>query len=240
MKKTVVITGAAKGIGRQIALDFKDAGYNVCITYNKSSKDAEDLKQNHGIDIYKLDVTDKFNIDIVISNIVAKYGRIDCLVNNAGIADYSVFTDITEEAFMDVINTNLTGVFNITKSVLNKTMINQKDGSIINISSVWGITGGACEVHYSSSKAGVIGMTKSLAKELGLSNITVNSIAPGVIKTDMISSFNEEELKALEEQIPLNRIGNPEDISGMTVFLASDKARYITGQVIAIDGGMST
>lgn len=240
MKKTVVITGAAKGIGRQIALDFKDAGYNVCITYNKSSKEAEDLKQNHEIDIYKLDVTDKFNIDIVISNIVAKYGRIDCLVNNAGVVDYSVFTDITEEKFMNVINTNLTGVFNITKSVLNKTMINQKDGSIINISSVWGITGGACEVHYSSSKAGVIGMTKSLAKELGLSNITVNSIAPGVIKTDMISSFSEEELKALEEQIPLNRIGNPEDISGMTVFLASDKARYITGQIIAIDGGMST
>lgn len=240
MKKTVVITGAAKGIGRQIALDFKDAGYNVCITYNKSSKNAEDLKQNYGIDIYKLDVTDKFNIDIVISNIVAKYGRIDCLVNNAGVADYSVFTDITEEQFMDVINTNLTGVFNITKSVLNKTMINQKEGSIINISSVWGITGGACEVHYSSSKAGVIGMTKALAKELGLSNITVNSIAPGVIKTDMISSFSEEDLKALEEQIPLNRIGNPEDISGMTVFLASDKAKYITGQVIAIDGGMST
>lgn len=238
MNKTVVVTGAAKGIGKQIALDFKEAGYNVCITYNKSIDEAENLKAEHGIDIYKLDVTNKEEIDAVIDEIVSKYGKIDCLVNNAAVADYCLFTDITEENFMNVINTNLTSVFNITQTVLKKTMIHEKNGSIINISSIWGITGGSCEVHYSSSKAGVIGMTKALAKELGLSNITVNSIAPGVIKTDMLNPLSLEDLKALEEEIPLNRIGSPEDISGVAVFLASEKARYITGQVIVVDGGM--
>jgi len=238
MNKTVLITGAAKGIGKQIAIDFKKAGYNVCITYNKSEKEAKEMKETLDIDIYELEITKKDNIDIVIDQIVLKYGKIDCLVNNAGICDYSLFTDISEDSFMNMINTNLTSVFNITKSVLNKTMIREKNASIINISSIWGITGSSCEVHYSTSKAGVIGMTKSLAKELGLSNITVNSIAPGVIETDMIANLSKEDINSLKKEIPLNRIGNPSDISGMAVFLASDNARYITGQVITIDGGM--
>lgn len=238
MNKTVLITGAAKGIGGQIAVDFKKAGYNVCITYNTSHNEAKQLEDTFGIDIYELDITKKEDIDNVINIIVKKYGKIDCLVNNAGICDYSLFTDITEENFMNIINTNLTSVFNVTKSVLSKTMLKEKNSSIINISSIWGITGSSCEVHYSSSKAGVIGMTKALAKELGLSNITVNSIAPGVIKTDMLSTLTEEDLNNLKEEIPLNRLGNPEDISGMAVFLASESARYITGQVITIDGGM--
>lgn len=238
MNKTVLITGAAKGIGRQVAIDFKTAGYNVCITYNTSHEDAKHLNENYAIDTYKLDITKKEAIDSVIDQIVKKYGKIDCLVNNAGICDYSLFTDITEESFMNMINTNLTSVFNVTKSALSKTMLKEKNGSIINISSIWGITGSSCEVHYSSSKAGVIGMTKALAKELGLSNITVNSIAPGVIKTDMLSNLTAEDLYALKEEIPLNRLGNPEDISAAAVFLASENARYITGQVITIDGGM--
>jgi 3-oxoacyl-[acyl-carrier protein] reductase len=238
LNKTVLITGGAKGIGKQIAIDFKNAGYNVCITYNKSEKEANEIKQSFGIDIYELDITKKEDIDIVIDQIVLKYGKIDCLVNNAGICDYSLFTDISEDMFMNMINTNLTSVFNVTKSVLSKTMIREKNSSIINISSIWGITGSSCEVHYSSSKAGVIGMTKALAKELGLSNITVNSIAPGVIKTDMLNNLSEDDLNNLKDEIPLNRIGSPSDISGMAVFLASDKARYITGQVITIDGGM--
>lgn len=238
MNKTVLITGAAKGIGKQIAIDFKKAGYNVCITYNKSEKEAIYMKETLDIDIYKLEITKKSEIDLVIDQIVLKYSKIDCLVNNAGICDYSLFTDISEDSFMNMINTNLTSVFNITKSVLNKTMIREKNASIINISSIWGITGSSCEVHYSTSKAGVIGMTKSLAKELGLSNITVNSIAPGVIETDMIANLSKEDISSLKNEIPLNRIGNPSDISGMAVFLASDNARYITGQVITIDGGM--
>lgn len=238
MFKTVLITGAAKGIGREIAKEFKKEGYNVCITYNTSKKEAEDLKENFGIDIYELDVTRSDNIDAVIDEIVTKYGKIDCLVNNAGICEYSLFTDITEESFMNMINTNLTSVFNITKSVLNKTMIKEKNGSIINISSIWGLTGSSCEVHYSAAKSGVIGLTKALAKELGLSNITVNSIAPGVIATDMLSTLTEDDLNNLKNEIPLNRLGKPEDISGATVFLASDRARYITGQVLTIDGGM--
>jgi 3-oxoacyl-[acyl-carrier protein] reductase len=238
MNKTVLITGAAKGIGKQIAIDFKEAGYNVCITYNKSEKEAVLMRDTLNIDIFELEITKKNDIDIVIDQIVLKYGKIDCLVNNAGICDYSLFTDISEDTFMNMINTNLTSVFNITKSVLNKTMISQKNASIINISSIWGITGSSCEVHYSVSKAGVIGMTKSLAKELGLSNITVNSIAPGVIKTDMLNSLSQNDLNVLKEEIPLNRIGTPSDISGMAVFLASENARYITGQVITIDGGM--
>lgn len=238
MNKTVLITGGAKGIGKQIAIHFKRVGYNVCITYNKSEKEAFELKEELDIDIYELDITKKENIDIVIDQIVSKYVKIDCLVNNAGICDYSLFTDISEETFMNVINTNLTSVFNVTKSVLNKTMLREKNASIINISSIWGITGASCEVHYSSSKAGVIGMTKALAKELGLSNITVNSIAPGVIKTDMLNTLSEDDLNELKNEIPLNRIGQPTDISGMAVFLASDDARYITGQVLTIDGGM--
>jgi len=238
MNKTVLITGAAKGIGKQIAIDFKKAGYNVCITYNKSEKEAKEIKDTLNIDIYELDVTKSGDIDLVIDQIVSKYGKIDCLVNNAGICDYSLFTDISEDSFMNMINTNLTSVFNITKSVLKKTMIKEKNASIINISSIWGITGSSCEVHYSTSKAGVIGMTKSLAKELGLSNITVNSIAPGVIETDMLNSLSQVDLNVLKYEIPLNRIGKPSDISGMAVFLASDNARYITGQVLTIDGGM--
>ncbi len=238
LNKTVLITGGAKGIGKQIAIDFKKAGYNVCITYNTSEKEAENLFKDYNIDIYKVDLNDKLNVCNVIDNIVKKYNKIDVLVNNAGVSDKKLFVDITYEDWDKMLNTNLTSMFVMTKSVLEKTMLHEKNGSIINISSIWGITGGSCEVHYSASKAGVIGFTKALAKELGLSNITVNSIAPGVINTDMLNTLSEEDLDLLKNEIPLNRIGTPSDISGMAVFLASDNARYITGQVITIDGGM--
>lgn len=239
MKKTVLITGGSRGIGKQIAIDFVKLGYNVCITYNNSSKEANELKQDFEIDIYKMDVTNKNEIENVIVEIVKKYNKIDCLVNNAGISQIKLMTDISDEEFDLMINTNLTSCFKVTKEVLKNSMITNKDGSIINISSIWGVVGGSCETHYSISKAGIIGFTKALAKELGLSNITVNCIAPGVIDTDMLNDINANDIENLKDEIPLNRIGKVTDISNMVTFLASENARYITGQVITIDGGMT-
>ena len=235
--KTVFITGGAKGIGKAIALEFKKNGYNTVITYNSSGKLINQLKEI-GIDCYKMNVTNPEEIKNVIKDVVRKYGKIDTLVNNSGVSSYSLFTDITDNDFMNMLNINLLGASRIIIEVLEETMIHEKNGSIINVSSIWGITGASLESHYSSSKAGLIGLSKSLAKELGLSNITVNVIAPGVINTDMINTLTDEDVEVLKNEIPLNRIGVPEDIAPMAVFLASEGARYITGQVITIDGGM--
>lgn len=234
--KTVLVTGASKGIGRAIALEFKKNGYNVIGTFNTSTHLRNELFEN-GIDMFKLDVTDNENVTNVINEVIRKYGKIDCLVNNSGISEFKLFTDITDADLFKMLDVNLMGMLRVTREVLNKCMINKKCGSIINISSVWGITGGSTEVHYSASKAGIIGASKALAKELGLSNITVNVIAPGVIKTDMIKTLTDEDIEDLENQIPLNRVGTPEDIAPLAVFLDSDGARYITGQVICVDGG---
>lgn len=236
--KTVVITGGTKGIGRAIALDFKNNGYNVVITYNTSIALIDEFVEL-GIDCYKLDVRDSLNVTKVVEDIVNKYGIIDCLVNNSGISEFKLFTDITDNDLSNMLDVNLMGALRVTREVLKQIMINQKYGSIINISSIWGITGASMEVHYSASKAGLIGASKALAKELGLSNITVNVITPGVINTDMIKSLTDEDIEDLEKSIPLNKIGKPEDVSGLVVFLASDKARYITGQVISVDGGFA-
>lgn len=243
MSKTVIVTGGAKGIGRQIAIDFGKDGYNVCINYNTSEKEALELEKillNDGLNcmIYKADVSIRSQVDNMVDAALKRFGTIDVLVNNAGICEYSLFTDITEESFKKMLDVHLTGMFNSTQSVLKKYMINNKSGKIINISSMWGITGGSCEVHYSTAKAGMIGFTKALAKELGLSNITVNAVAPGVIETDMIKELTPDDLKAISEEIPIARIGRPEDVSGVVLFLASDKADYITGQVISPNGGM--
>ncbi len=237
LKKTVLITGGARGIGKQIALAFQREGYNVCITYNKSMADAMELKQR-GLDIYKVDVTNEQDVIKCVDEVVSKYGRIDCLINNAGISEVRLFTSITEERFKHMLDTNLTGAFTMSKAVITKSMLHNKSGNIINISSIWGKAGGSCEVHYSASKAGLIGMTKALAKEMGPSNIRVNAVAPGVIKTDMIKVFSDEDLNALKDQIPLGRIGTPEDVASVVLFLASDAAKYITGDVITVDGGM--
>ena len=235
--KTVVITGGAKGIGRAIALEFKKSGYNTVITYNTSGNLIYELK-NIGIECYKMDVTNPEEIVNVVKDVVRKYGKIDTLVNNSGISNYSLFTDITDNEFLSMLDVNLLGASRVIREVLKETMLHEKNGSIINISSIWGITGASLESHYSSSKSALIGLSKSLAKELGLSNITVNVIAPGVINTDMIKTLTDEDIDNLKNEIPLNRIGNPEDIAPMVVFLASEGARYITGQVITIDGGM--
>lgn len=240
---TILITGGAKGIGRKIALDFAKEGYNVFINYNTSEEKAKELESTlledgYNVCIYKADITKRDEVDKMVDYCISKFGGIDVLVNNAGICKYELFTEFKEEDFEKMVNTNLGGTFNITQSVLKKYMLNQKEGSIINISSIWGLVGGSCEVVYSMTKAGIIGMTKALAKELSLSNIRVNAVAPGCINTDMLKDFSIDELEQIKSEIPLNKIGEPEDVSNVVLFLASSKSKYITGQVISPNGGM--
>ncbi len=243
MNKTVIITGAAKGIGRAIAKDFAYSGYNVCINYNTSEEQAKELcqelaKDGCNIIIYKADVTNRQEVDKMVDYVIGTFGNIDVLINNAGISEYKLFTDITQEDMEKMVNVNILGVFNTTQSVLRKSMLPRKDGTIINISSIWGMVGASLEVAYSTTKAAIIGMSKALAKELAPSNITVNVVAPGAISTDMISSLSKEDLEVLKEEIPLGKIGNVEDVAASVKFLASYEARYITGQVISPNGGL--
>ena len=167
-----------------------------------------------------------------------RFGSIDVVVNNAGICEYKLFTDITNEDLDKMYNSTVVGTFNVTQSALKKYMINKKDGVIINIASIWGMVGASCEVNYSTAKSAVIGMTKALAKELGPSNIRVNAVAPGAIFTDMMANLSEETIANFKEEIPLNKIGKVEDIAGIVEFLASEKGEYITGQVISPNGGV--
>ena len=243
MNKTVIITGAAKGIGRAIAKDFAYSGYNVCINYNSSEKEAKELceelaKIGCSVIIYKADITDRNQVDKMVEYVIGTFGNIDVLVNNAGISEYKLFIDINEEDLQRMLNVNIMGTFNTTQSVLKKSMIPRKDGTIINISSIWGMVGASLEVAYSTSKAAIIGMSKALAKELAPSNITVNVVAPGAISTDMLATLSDEDMKVLTEEIPLGKIGAVEDVAATVKFLASYEARYITGQVISPNGGL--
>lgn len=239
MKKTVIVTGGSKGIGESIVKDLSKKEYNIVLNYNKSEENAKkiqkELKENGIlIDIFKADVSKREEVKKLIEYILEKYKNIDILINNAGISQTKLFTDITDEDWNRMINTNLNSVFYVTQEVL-PNMIHNKNGCIINISSVWGMVGASCEVHYSVSKAGIDAMTKSLAKELGPSNIRVNSIAPGIIKTDMISNLKEEEIKTIEQEIPLEKIGTPDNIVKCVNWLIDDE--YTTGQIISINGG---
>ncbi len=238
--KVAFVTGGAKGIGEAIVKRLFADGYKVAFTYNNSEEKAQGLVAQLGENCkaYKLDITDSNAVTSVVADIEKSFGEIAILVNNAGIAEQALFTDITDNMWHKMIETNLSGAFYCSRAVL-KYMINRKSGKIINISSIWGETGGSCEVHYSASKAGLIGMTKALAKEVGLSGITVNSVSPGVILTDMTSHFDENTMNALKEETPLNKIGTPEDIAGAVSFLASNNADFITGQNISVNGGMN-
>lgn len=235
MKKVVIVTGASRGIGRCIAEKLSQKGYMVIGSYNKSEKEAIELKEsNNNIEIFKANVSIRKEVKELVDFVISRYGRIDVLINNAAISEYKLFTEETDEDWNRIINTNLYSVFAMSQEV-SKQMLKQKEGLIINISSIWGQTGGALEVIYSASKAGVDGMTKALAKELGLSNIRVNSIAPGIIKTDMNSNFSEDEIAEIEKEIPVGKIGNSESISKAIEWLIEDD--YTTGQVISINGG---
>lgn len=242
--KTVVITGASRGIGRSAATAFAEQGYRVLINYNRSEAQALALRQSlvrRGLEAeaYKADVSKRDEVAAMMEFCIETYGGIDVLVNNAGISQMKLFTDITEGDLNSMIDTNLKSVFYCSQAALTH-MLPMKRGKIINISSIWGMVGASCEVHYSATKAAVIGLTKALAKELGPSNIQVNCIAPGVIQTDMMASFSADEVSVIQDAIPLMRLGTPEDIAGCAVFLASSSADFITGQVISPNGGMTT
>lgn len=239
MSKIILVTGGSNGIGADIVQTLAEDGNNVILNYNKSEQEAKkiqsDLKEkNIIIDIYKADVSNHIEVTKMINFCINKYHKIDVLINNAGISQTKLFTDITDIDWNTMIQTNLTSAFYTIKDTL-PSMIHNKSGLIINISSIWGQIGASCEVHYSVSKAGLDAMTKSLAKELGPSNIRVNSIAPGIIDTKMNEHLSSEELEEIRQEIPLEKIGNPHSISKCIQWLIDDD--YTTGQVIAINGG---
>ena len=239
--KIVLVTGASRGIGREIAYTLSKQGHTVIANYNQSADMANSLKQlaskeNLNIDIFKADVSKRNEVKEMINYVLNRYKKIDILVNNAGIDQEKLFQDITDEDWEEIIKVNLYSVFCVTQEVV-PTMINNKNGCIINISSIYGITGGSYAVAYSATKAGIDGITKSLAKELGPSNIRVNSIAPGYIDTDMNKHFSSETVDEIKNEIPLNKIGTPQSIAKCVNWLVNDD--YTTGQVIVIDGGWS-
>lgn len=239
MNKVVIVTGASRGIGRDIATTLAKKGYIVIANYNKSENKAIELqqnleKENIKIDIFKADVSNRDEAKKLVQFVINKYKKIDCVINNAGIDQVKMFLDITDADWNNMISNNLNSVFYMCQEVL-PYMIHEKNGVIINISSIWGVTGASCESHYAVSKAGVDALTKSLAKEMGPSNIRINSIAPGFIDTEMNNNLNEEEKKEIKEEIPLQKIGKVEDVSRTVEWIIEDE--YITGQVISVNGG---
>ena len=233
--KVAIVTGASRGIGREIAKELSKQGIKVIANYNKSEEQAKTLQnENPEIDIFKADVSSREEVKQMVNYALEKYGKIDILINNAGISENKLFTDVTDEDWNKIINNNLYSAFCVTQEVV-PNMIHNKEGNIINISSVWGMIGASCESIYSISKAGIDAMTKSLAKELGPSNIRVNSIAPGIIDTEMNKNLSESDLEQIKEEIPLGKIGKATDIAKCIKWLIEDE--YTTGQIISINGG---
>jgi len=224
--KKVLVTGASGGIGRAIAEFLAYRGYIVYAGYNQHEPEAENVRKIH------IDVTSKESVE----NAFKEMGGIDILINNSGISQQKLFADITEEDWDNMFDVNIKGMYRVTKAAL-PYMINNKYGKIVNISSIWGEVGGSMEVHYSASKAAVIGFTKALAKELSLSGITVNCVSPGMIATPMNSHLTGEDIREIESEIPLKRQGTPEDVAKAVYFCISDMSEFITGQVISVSGG---
>lgn len=241
--KVALVTGAGRGIGRQIALTLAEYGADVIVNYNGSEDKAKEVvreieSMGRKAAAVQCSVADYEACGKMITDMLAMFGHIDILVNNAGITKDNLMIKMTEKDFDAVIATNLKGTFN-TMQHMYRPFLKQKEGRIINMSSVSGLLGNAGQANYAASKAGVIGLTKSVAKELASRNITVNAVAPGYIDTDMTQAMTDAAKQAVIEQIPLKRVGTPKDIAETVAFLASDKASYITGQVISVDGGMA-
>lgn len=239
--KTAIVTGASGGIGAETAIQLARDGYSVAVIFNNGEEKANTVVKSINsfgkAKAFKCDIKDSAQVNFTVDLIEKELGCVSVLINNAGIAQQKLFTDITDIDWHNMIETDLSGAFYFCRAVL-PYMINRKSGKIINIASMWGETGGSCEVHYSAAKSGVIGLTKALAKEVSLSGITVNCVSPGVIKTDMVTRLGQETMNLLKEEIPLNRLGTPNDIANAVSFLASDKASYITGQVLSVNGGI--
>ena len=240
--KVAVVTGASRGIGRAIARRMAAMGAFVVINYNGSTERAKQVKQEIEAEggsaaVYQCDVSDYEKCEAFLKDVVTEYGHIDILVNNAGVTQDGLLMKMSEEAFDRVIDTNLKGTFN-TIRFASRQMLKQRSGRIINMSSVVGVTGNAGQANYAASKAGIIGLTKAAARELASRGITVNAIAPGFIETDMTNVLSQQVRDASVAQIPLGRFGNPEQVAAAAVFLASEDAGYITGQVLHVDGGM--
>lgn len=234
--KTVLITGGTGGIGRALVRAFSESGYAVAFTYKSNTAVAEELSRDFRALAIRADGCIEGEVDAAVRAVLKEYGRLDCLVNNAAVSAFSLFTDITLDEWNRMLATNLTSAFLYSRAAI-PDMLSRKTGRIINISSMWGLVGASCEVHYSAAKAGLIGMTKALAKELAPSGITVNAVAPGVIDTPMNSHLDGEALAALCEETPLGRLGRADEVAAAVLYLASDAAAFVTGEVLNISGG---
>lgn len=233
----MLITGASRGIGYCTAELFAKQGWNVAANYNRTEAPAKALAERYpNVAAIRADVSKREEAEALVAETIARFGRVDVLINNAGIAQQKLFTDITEAEWDRMFDVNVKGTMFCCQAAL-RDMIHRKSGRIINLSSVWGQRGASCEVHYSASKAAVIGLTKALAKEVGLSGITVNCVAPGVIDTDMNGQLDVETMAELRAETPLDRIGTVEDVAELLCFLASERASFLTGQIIGVNGG---
>jgi len=242
MENVAFITGATRGIGREIAITLAKNGFNIALNYRTQNEELENLKkeiESENVKCFAVqgDVSSFESAEEMVNKIIEKFGKIDVLVNNAGITKDMLLMRMKKEDFESVIDVNLVGTFNVTKNVI-PFMMKQRSGRIINISSVVGISGNAGQTNYSASKAGIIGFTKSLAKEVGSRNILVNAVAPGFIETQMTDVLKDEVKEEIAKQIPLKRMGTTQDVANVVKFLASEESSYITGQVIQVDGGM--
>lgn len=242
-KKVALVTGASRGIGKEIAKVLAKQNYTIVINYNGSQEKALETKKevnDLGAEamVIKADVSDMNSVSNMVKEVMSAYGRIDVLINNAGITRDNLILKMSEEEFCQVIDTNLNGCF-YTAKLVARIMLKQKYGRIINISSIVGVNGNAGQVNYAASKAGIIGLTKALAKEIGSKGITVNAVAPGFIKTEMTKNLSDTIISNAENNISLRRLGEAKEVADVVAFLASDKASYITGQVIGVDGGLA-